>query len=305
MIMLLFLSFSCHALFDEYAASQLIKDNQWQQVQQLFENKVTENPQDARSLFSAGVAAFKQKDLDRAHSLFSRAAELNDSIAEKSLFNVGNIEMINKKYQEAVDAYEGVLKINPENQRARERLELARQMLQQPPEEDKSQQDKNDKNNEDKKDNSDQKDSENSENNNDKQQNQDNSTGEDADDEPQNGDQKDKQQKNQEKGQNDRRRDNKKDDRQQKQNSGQDEHEKAESQTAQQKKEQDIQGQNKESDHNSSNNGSKDQSNDIAAKDQWKQRLFSDLDKVEENSHKDMMQVVYAAQAPQDHSPNW
>lgn len=308
MILLFFLlPLTIASFFDDYAISKHVKNDEWKEVQSFYEDKVKDNPQDAQALFSAGVAAFKQHDLERAHALFTRAAELKDSVEEKSFFNIGNIEMINKKYQEALDAYESVLKINPDNERARERAELARQMLQQPPQDEQSDTDKKDKQDKNNQDKSEQESSNDDSNDReqDQQKNEDDSAGEDADDKSQGSERDGKQQKNQEKGQNDRRKDNKKSDHEQKQNGGQDKHEEAKSQAAEHKEEQDIQSQNEKDDHDKSNKGSKDQSTQIDPKDQWKARLFKSLDSVEENSHKDMMQVVYAAQAPQDQTPNW
>ncbi len=308
LVILLFSSFS-HTIFEDYQVSKMIDMNKWDVVQEVYENKVKNNPSDAQALFAAGVAAFKQEDLDRAQALFSRAAELDVSLQEKSLFNNGNIAMIHKKYQEALDAYESVLKINPENERARERAELARQLLQQPPEQDQKDQNKDDKKDKDQQQDKQDKDnssSDSSEDDKDKQDKSD-SPGEGADDKSQNRNQNDQQQEKNEKGQRDRHQNNKKSEQQPDKKERQGKQEETERQTSDHKKDQGVESQDKKSDHDKKNpqENSLNQSKDIDPKDQWKAQLFSALDKVEEGSHKDMMQVVYATQAPQDQTSNW
>lgn len=65
-------------------------------------------------------------------------------IAQKSYYDLGNIAFNAQNYQEAINMYKGCLRINPDNDQARENLRLAQQKLQEQQNNQDKKQDKND-----------------------------------------------------------------------------------------------------------------------------------------------------------------
>ncbi len=65
-------------------------------------------------------------------------------IAQKSYYDLGNIAFHAQNYQEAINMYKGCLRINPDNDQARENLRLAQQQLQEQQNNQDKNQDKND-----------------------------------------------------------------------------------------------------------------------------------------------------------------
>lgn len=120
-----------------------------------YRQEFARNPDDYQALYNAGVAAFKENNLERAQECFDlvKAADAqkpwNAQQGEQIFYNAGNTEMKLKKYEPAVSSFEKVLTYNPHNELARKKLELAKKLLEQQ----EQQQDKhNDKQNDDKKD---------------------------------------------------------------------------------------------------------------------------------------------------------
>ncbi len=71
----------------------------------------------SRILHEKGAKAFKAKDLDRAHHLFTRALVLHES--PRTLYNLGNIHVHAGKLDLAVRFYQQALVLNPELEEAR------------------------------------------------------------------------------------------------------------------------------------------------------------------------------------------
>ena len=110
----------------------------------------------------------------KADSLFSQLTQSqNTEVAEQSFYNLGNIAFEKSDYAKSIDMYKKALRINPENDKARENLRLAQLKLQ----EQQQNKDKNKDNNKDnnKQDEQQDKNKDNQQDNNkNQQQNQDN-----------------------------------------------------------------------------------------------------------------------------------
>jgi Ca-activated chloride channel family protein len=101
-----------------------------------------ENPDDKRLYYNIGTAAYMNKEYKEAFSLFVRALDAEDpGLRHNARFNLGNTHFQMGNMDEAIKEYETVLKEFPDDQEARENLELARQKNQ----EDQKKQDEKEK----------------------------------------------------------------------------------------------------------------------------------------------------------------
>lgn len=138
--------------------------NQWGNACSRMMNLLACDYDDPQILYDAGVAAYRTGQFEQARAYFqdccSSTLATND-LKERAFFNKGNTDVEQKKLQDALDAYEQALQLNPDNQAARHNRDKVKEMLEQQ----KKQQQENDQ----KKDNDQNQQSQ--ENNNDKNQN--------------------------------------------------------------------------------------------------------------------------------------
>jgi Ca-activated chloride channel family protein len=93
--------------------------------------------------YRRGVAEYKAGNFAEAEKSF--AAAKRPEIAANAEYNLGNAQIQQKKYKEAIATYEDVLKKNPDHKNAQNNLAIAKKLLEQdPPQQDKNQQDNKD-----------------------------------------------------------------------------------------------------------------------------------------------------------------
>ena len=103
-----------------------------------------ENPDDKRLYYNIGTAAYMNKEYEEALGLFAKALDTEDAgLRHNAWFNLGNTHFQMGNMDEAIKEYEAVLKEFPDDQEARENLELARQKKQEEKQEEKQDQDQN------------------------------------------------------------------------------------------------------------------------------------------------------------------
>jgi Ca-activated chloride channel family protein len=79
--------------------------------------------------YNLGVEQYRSGDFETAAKHFGAAAQSTDeSIRGKALFNLGNTRARLGQYRDAAAAYDEVLSIDPENQKARENRDYVRQL---------------------------------------------------------------------------------------------------------------------------------------------------------------------------------
>ena len=85
--------------------------------------------------YNAGNAAMQQENLNAAANYFNDAAKKSTSPALKAdaLYNLGNALLLQKKYAEAVKAFEGSLRLSPSQLDGKKNLQIAKRQLQEPP----------------------------------------------------------------------------------------------------------------------------------------------------------------------------
>ena len=81
------------------------------------------DPDDATYLIYAACVAFKKGDLHRAEEHARLATKCSDGCLDEAYFNLGSILMAQKKYVESQQCYLKALKIAPDYEEARLRLE--------------------------------------------------------------------------------------------------------------------------------------------------------------------------------------
>ncbi len=101
-----------------------------------------ENPDDKRLYYNIGTAAYMNKEYEEALGLFAKALDAEDAgLRHNTRFNLANTHFQMGNMDGAIKEYEAVLNEFPDDQEARENLELARQKKQ----EDKEKQDQQDR----------------------------------------------------------------------------------------------------------------------------------------------------------------
>jgi len=96
--------------------------------------KVTEkNPANTTAQFNLGNALYKSKKTDEAITAYENAVSNANSKDDKSksFYNKGVVLQNNKKIPECIDAYKNALKLNPDDEDARQNLQKALQQLKQ------------------------------------------------------------------------------------------------------------------------------------------------------------------------------
>lgn len=97
--------------------------------------KSKERDQKVKSEYNLGNTIYKNKKYSEAIANYKKASEIAKTNAEKhkAFHNLGNAYMQDKNYQSAVDAYKNALKANPNDEKTRYNLALAKKMLEKYP----------------------------------------------------------------------------------------------------------------------------------------------------------------------------
>ena len=112
----------------ERSADKFAAQGKFKEAIELYQKLLKENPGESRYHYDLGTVFLKNKEYEKAQEQLSKAAASDDmKIRENALYNLGNAFYIENKFGDAFNAYKNVLKINYENQLARENLELSLQ----------------------------------------------------------------------------------------------------------------------------------------------------------------------------------
>jgi len=185
--------------FEHDRAAYHVQNQEWEKAEGILQPSLTKNPNEVKTLYGMGILSYKKKEYDRASAYFASALEYETNVQQKEelFYNYGNALAQQKKLQEAIDAYEKALEINPENEQVKHNLEVVKKMLknqeqQQQQDDQQNQQDKQDKNNDQQQDD---------QSKQDKQKKQDNNDNSDQSDKNENSDGQQEQNGNQDKQQ--------------------------------------------------------------------------------------------------------
>lgn len=118
----------------------------WNTAQDAMSSLVIDNPDCAELLYDNGVAAYRLKEFEKARAYFGDVAKndaTNINLKKQSHFNLGNTQVALNELPEAIKEYEEVLKIDPNDERAKHNLEKVRELLAQQQEQEKQEQQQN------------------------------------------------------------------------------------------------------------------------------------------------------------------
>jgi tetratricopeptide (TPR) repeat protein len=141
-------AFSVSAWLDYDRAINHGQKGNWQQSKELLKNVVIEKPDQPEVLYDMGVSAFKSNEMDKALSYFTMAANTptcSSKLKEQTYFNAGNAQAKLKQLPQALESYNKVLALNPDNKQAQHNKEIIKKMLEQEKkqQENKDQEDQN------------------------------------------------------------------------------------------------------------------------------------------------------------------
>ncbi len=151
LLLILFHGSCIHAFFNYDRAIVQGQKNNWSKSADLLKHELVQQPDNPELLYDLGVSSYKNGDHEHALSYFSKAAQSSKAskqLQEQALFNAGNTHVALKQLQEALQSFEQVVKLNPNNAKAAHNKEIVKKMLE---EQKQQQQDQDKKNNEDKK----------------------------------------------------------------------------------------------------------------------------------------------------------
>jgi Ca-activated chloride channel family protein len=112
-----------------------------------YRRAIDKNKSASDAVFNAGDALYKQKKYEDAGKQFVENHSMNEDKGKKSasLYNLGNSLLMSNKIKESIDAYEGSLKLNPENMEAKYNLAYAQDLLKQQQQQQQQQKEQNNK----------------------------------------------------------------------------------------------------------------------------------------------------------------
>ncbi len=144
-IFLLVCTASCDANFvtnslQESRAIQAYKDKKYDQALQIYNQLAANHPYDAGYNYNIGDILYKSGKFQESIPYYKRAIEHgNMQTKVQSSFNIGNVHMQSKAYDDAINSYEDVLKLDSDNQPAKHNLEIAKKLKEQKEQEDQKQ----------------------------------------------------------------------------------------------------------------------------------------------------------------------
>lgn len=112
-----------------------------------------DQPDNQELIYDLGVASYKTNDFKQAKAYFKQVSELAATampMKEKAHFNWANTAVELKQFPEAIEQYEKVLAISPDNKQAKHNLEKVKEMLKKQQEQENQQQEKQNKDQENK-----------------------------------------------------------------------------------------------------------------------------------------------------------
>ncbi len=113
--------------------NRLYKQQQFEKAAAEYQKAAELNNKNTKAQYNMGNAFFRSNKLDQAEKAFDAAAQnaLEDSMKSSAFYNKGVSLSQQKKLQESIGAYKNSLRINPEDEEARENLQKALNELKQ------------------------------------------------------------------------------------------------------------------------------------------------------------------------------
>jgi Ca-activated chloride channel family protein len=113
-------------------ANRLYEKEKYEEAYGLYKDASILNPDNEKIKFNLADCAYKLKRFREAGDEFARlSASKNEDLKQKSFYNLGNVFMEAKQYEEAISAYKNALLLNTKDESAKRNLEIAKMMKEQ------------------------------------------------------------------------------------------------------------------------------------------------------------------------------
>ena len=125
--------------------NQAYRDGQYHKALEDYENALSANPYSLKAAYNKGLALLQLASDDNkdtandprqiSEEIFKQVAALAVNVpeeielAERSLYNLGNLAFNDEDYQKSIELYKKALRINPDNKATRQNLRLAQLKL--------------------------------------------------------------------------------------------------------------------------------------------------------------------------------
>ncbi len=140
MILLLLIALDISPLVNK--ANKLYKKEKYEEAYEIYKDASILYPDKEKIKFNLADCAYMLKRYREAGDEFARlTTSKNKDLRQKSFYNLGNVFMEAKQFDQAISAYKQALLLNPKDERAKRNLEIAK-MMQQQQKKDKDKEDK-------------------------------------------------------------------------------------------------------------------------------------------------------------------
>ena len=130
MILLILISLDISPLVNK--ANRLYEKEKYEEAYEIYKDASILNPDNEKIKFNLADCAYKLKRFREAGDEFARLSASGDKdLREKSFYNLGNVFMEAKQYDQAISSYKNALLIKPKDERAKRNLEIAKMMKEQ------------------------------------------------------------------------------------------------------------------------------------------------------------------------------
>lgn len=168
------------------SGNEAYKNESYVDAELSYRKSLAEKPDYSKAEFNLGTSLYRQgaNRMEDAQKSFEKIIKSTDDqlLKSKAHYNVGNIHMMNQRFEDAFESYKNALRSNPADASARYNLEVARKQIQKQQEsEENKDQDKDDKEKDQEEKDKDSKDEDNGEGGEDKEQQDKEDGGEDKD----------------------------------------------------------------------------------------------------------------------------
>lgn len=125
------LSWHTYSLLDRDAAALLALEQKWDRAHQQHLNLLVQHQGDDQLMYDTGVCAYKVEDYEHAITYFNRVTQsekASDQLKHDAYYNCGNALAMLSELKKAADAYEQALLYDPDDQNAKDNLEIVKKM---------------------------------------------------------------------------------------------------------------------------------------------------------------------------------